>query len=95
MLCITSAMRVRVQNGMICSPTLRVVCPRHTQAVWWAKRPFWAEPLRGRGFAGNPLRCKTRQGVRLALGFAPRGSSRKTHAARGASYAEHPYRAGQ
>ena len=91
MLCITLAMHVRVQNGMICPPTPRVVCPRHTQAVWWAKGPsahpvgcarrdgrigpqtrprlLRFEPLRGRGFAGAPRRCKTRQGVQPCLGF--------------------------
>ena len=68
-LCITSAMRVRVQNGMAGVPAWRAVCRAAHASQQVRQTPVLGRTLAGRGFAGDALRCEFRQAVQACLGF--------------------------
>jgi hypothetical protein len=89
MLLMICAMRVRVQNGMICSPRPRSVCRGTRKGFGGQSARFGSNP-KGSGFAGDPLRCKTRQGVQPCLGFFASRLIPQNHAARGENHEEHP-----
>jgi hypothetical protein len=68
MRCLSPANRVRIHNGIICLPTPRSVC-RSTRKGFGEESARFGPNPKGRGFAGDPLRYKTRQGVQPCLGF--------------------------
>ncbi len=65
MLCLTPAMRVRVQNGMICSPTPRSVCPGTRKGFGEESARFGPNPFGGVGL--RAIRFVAKSGKASAL----------------------------
>jgi hypothetical protein len=87
----TPAMRVRVQkrDDLIANTARRV--PVGTRKRFGEQRArFWPNPFGGAVLRAIHCVAKPGKPSRLALGFAPCGSTRKSSAARGASFKHHP-----
>ena len=80
--------RVQKRDDLTANAALRVLGAHASGLV--GKGPVFGRTRTGHGFAGDRLRCKTRQAVQACLGFCALSLIPKNHAARGASYAEHP-----
>jgi hypothetical protein len=87
----TSAMRVRVQKrDDLIANTARRVLGSTRKRFGEQRARFWPNPFGGAVLRAIHSVAKPGKPSRLALGFTPCGSTRKSSAAHGASFENHP-----